>query len=266
MEIEIYQRAQSIKETNNTLEKLTEDLKEANKKLQGSNEQLKEFAYVASHDLQEPLRMISHFLQLLEKRYQDKLDKDAKEFIFYAVDGAERMKQLINDLLTYSRIESQGRPLQEIDMQEPLNWALSNLQRAIEAKEAKIFVQPLPHIKGDSTQMGMLWQNLIENALRYHQPQRPLKIHIGFVREENTLKFLIKDNGIGIDPQFHQRIFKIFQRLHSQEEYEGTGVGLAVCKKIVDRHGGRMWVESELDQGSTFYFTVPNFSSEAKQC
>jgi PAS domain S-box-containing protein len=256
--IDITEKDQAKKQ----LAQLAEELKINNQKLESSNERLLEFAYVASHDLQEPLRMVSNFVQLLQKRYKNKLDKDADEFIEFAVSGTERMKALINDLLTYSRVDSQGKPLKETNMQEVLGWALANLHSALENAKTEVVFDSLPKVWGDETQLGQLLQNLIENALRYHEPTRPIKIQVGSVDQGNCWKFFVKDNGIGIDPQFHQRIFKIFQRLHAYEEHHGTGIGLAVCKRIVERHGGKIWVESNLDQGSVFYFTLPKIIQE----
>jgi PAS domain S-box-containing protein len=246
------------------LAQLAKDLKINNQKLETSNERFKEFAYIVSHDLQEPLRMVINFMQLLQSRYHDKLDKDAEEFIEFAVNGGIRMKTLISDLLVYSRVESQGKPLKEVSMEEPLNWTLTNLQEAIKEANAKISYDPLPQVLGDTTQLGQLLQNLIANAIRYRKTSQSLKIHIGAIEENENWKLFVKDNGIGIDPQFHDRIFKIFQRLHTYEEYEGTGIGLAVCKRIVDRHGGKIWVESTPDQGSTFYFLLPKPTQETQ--
>ncbi|MBP9691965.1 MAG: PAS domain-containing protein [Alphaproteobacteria bacterium] len=262
MEIEIYRRAQDIQEVNKQLARLAKELETNNKKLENSNALLQEFAYVASHDLQEPLRMVSNFVQLLQKRYSHKLDKDAEEFIQFAVSGTERMKALINDLLMYSRVDSQGKPLKETDMQEVLNWTLATLHDALEDGGVDLSLEPLPQVLGDEIQLGQLFQNLIANALRYHAPTHPLKIQIGAIEEEDFWKLFVKDNGIGIDPQFHERVFKIFQRLHSYEEFKGTGIGLSICKRIVERHGGKIWIESEENEGSTFYFTIPKIIQE----
>jgi signal transduction histidine kinase len=260
MEIEIYRRAQEIQEANKQFAQLAKELEINNKKLENSNALLQEFAYVASHDLQEPLRMVSNFVQLLHKRYSHLLDKDGEEFIQFAVSGTERMKALINDLLLYSRVDSQGKPFKETDMQEVLNWALSNLHDALEDGGADLSFEPLPQVLGDEIQLGQLFQNLIENALRYHAPTRPIKIQIGAIEQEDCWKLFVKDNGIGIDPQFHERVFKIFQRLHSYEEFKGTGIGLSVCKRIVERHGGKIWIESRVNEGTTFYFTLPKMT------
>ncbi len=221
-----------------------------------SNADLEQFAYIASHDLQEPLRMISSYLQLLERRYKDKLDNDAHEFIAFAVDGATRMKILINDLLTYSRIGTHPPKFKIVDSKMVLRRALSHLQLSIEENQAEITVGSLPQIVADEMQLEQLFLNLVHNALKFrshHQPQ----IDIGCREKEEEYVFWVKDNGIGIEPQFADRIFIIFQRLHTIDEYPGTGIGLAISKRIVERHHGRIWVESEPGKGSTFYFTVP---------
>jgi PAS domain S-box-containing protein len=241
----------------NTKRKQAEvELKKTSENLARSNSELQQFAYVASHDLQEPLRMVASYMQLLERRYKDKLDNDAQEFIAYAVDGATRMKTLINDLLQYSRIETRANPLELTDMENALNQTLSNLEMAIKETNAVITHDALPHIIADSMQMVQLLQNLIDNGIKFHSDKLP-QIHIGAKQNENEWVFSVRDNGIGIDPQYFNRLFIIFQRLHSRDEYPGTGIGLAVCKRIVARHGGQIWVESEVGEGATFYFTIP---------
>jgi len=223
--------------------------------LERSNKELEQFAYVASHDLQEPLRMISSFTQLLARRYKDKLDAEANEFIDYAVDGANRMQRLINDLLIYSRIGTRGKPFVVTDLNDIIGQVLVNLNPAIEENHVIITNDELPTVSVDDTQMIQLFQNLIGNAVKFCAAETPC-VHISV--KENNREWIIgvKDNGIGIDPQYKERIFKVFQRLHSKEEYPGTGIGLAICRKIVERHGGRIWVESELGNGATFYFTI----------
>jgi light-regulated signal transduction histidine kinase (bacteriophytochrome) len=211
---------------------------------------------VASHDLQEPLRMVSSYIGLLERRYKEKLDSDARDFIHFAVDGAKRMQQLINDLLTYSRVTTQGKPFEPTDCEEMLNRVLMNLKVAIEEKGAKVTHDPLSSVKADGLQLERLLQNLIGNGLKYVKERAP-KIHVSAKKQEKEWLFSIDDNGIGIAPEYKEKIFGIFQRLHTREEYPGTGIGLAVCKKIVERHGGRIWVESNPGEGSIFYFTIP---------
>jgi PAS domain S-box-containing protein len=225
-----------------------------NVELLRSNQELERFAYVASHDLQEPLRMISSYTQLLAKRYQDKLDQDANDFIGFATDGAARMQILINDLLSYSRIGTRGKVFAEIDLQNTLGQALSILKINISEKHALITNDDLPVVKADDNQMLQLFQNLIGNALKFSS-SNPL-IHIGVKEEKEHYMISVSDNGIGIEPQYFEKIFQIFQRLHTREEFAGTGIGLAICKRIVERHGGRIWVESESGKGTTFYFTI----------
>lgn len=223
--------------------------------LERSNEELERFAYIASHDLQEPLRMVSSYVQLLAKKYQNKLDHEADELIHFVVDGVDRMQQLITDLLIYSRVTTQGKPLTLISSKEIVENAIRNLYLAIQEKSVEITYDLLPMIMGDAVQLLQVFQNLIGNAIKFNNSNMP-KIHIGAKQDGNKYIFCIEDNGIGIAPENHEKIFLIFQRLHSKKEYAGTGVGLAICKKIVDRHGGRLWVESELGKGAKFCFTL----------
>ncbi|MBI1278385.1 MAG: PAS domain S-box protein [Anaerolineaceae bacterium] len=225
--------------------------------LRRSNEELQQFAYVASHDLQEPLRMVTSYLQLLESRYSEKLDDDAHEFIAFAVDGAARMKALINDLLVYSRVDGAEKDFEEFNVQLSLNKALSDLALKIEDSHAVITYDPMPSVKADRVQITQLFQNLISNALKFQRGENVPQVHIGVERQETEWQFSVRDNGIGIGPQYVSRIFVIFQRLNRKDEYPGTGIGLAICKKVVERHGGRIWVESKLGEGTTFYFTIP---------
>jgi light-regulated signal transduction histidine kinase (bacteriophytochrome) len=221
-----------------------------------SNEELEQFAYVSSHDLQEPLRMISSYLQLLQRRYQGKIDDKADKYIYYAVDGAARMQNLINDLLEFSRVSTRAGEPEPTDSESILNQVLSNLDLFIKQNRAAISHDSLPEVMVDSTQLAQLFQNLIANGIKYHGEEKP-KIHISAKKKANEWVFSVQDNGIGIDQQYSEKIFEVFKRLHKKEEYPGTGIGLAICKKIVERHGGRIWVESELGKGSTFYFTLP---------
>jgi PAS domain S-box-containing protein len=239
-----------------------EQLKHYADELERSNRELQQFAHVASHDLQEPLRMVSSYLQLLEQRYQGQLDEAASEYIAFAVDGAARMQALIRDLLAYSRVGTHGEPFEPTDCQVVLEQVLRDLQVTIEKSGAVITHDPLPVVRGDATQLGQLLQNLIGNALKF-RGQRPPEIHVGVERRGNEWVFVVRDNGIGIEAQYFERIFLVFQRLHTQAEYPGTGIGLAVCKRIVERHGGRTWVESEPGQGATFYFTLPDQGATA---
>jgi len=228
---------------------------EISRKLADSNHDLQHFAYIASHDLQEPLRTITSFIQLLAKRYSGKLDKDADEFIGFVTDGAQRMQRLINDLLAYSRVESKGKPFAWFDCGDLLERVLANLRQSIEESGAVITLDHLPVICGDEMQMAQLFQNLIGNAIKFRGSAPPL-IHVGIADNQGEWEISIRDNGIGIEPKFFDRIFEIFHRLHSREKYAGTGIGLAVCKKIVERHGGRIWVDSEPGEGTTFSFTI----------
>jgi PAS domain S-box-containing protein len=233
-----------------------EDLvKQRTEELTRSNKELEQFAYVASHDLQEPLRIIAGYTQLLQQRYKGKLDEDADQFIFYMVDGAARMQNLINDLLSYSRIETRGKSFESVDCKTVIDDVLAALQMTIEDNKAVIKYGPLPTINADRTQLFQLFQNLIGNAIKFRS-DKPPRIHITAKPQNGRWLFSVKDNGIGIDPKYSERIFVIFQRLHSQDKYPGTGIGLAICKKIVERHGGRIWMESQFGKGATFYFIL----------
>jgi signal transduction histidine kinase len=225
--------------------------------LSRSNQELEHFAYVASHDLQEPLRMVASYTQLLAQRYKGRLDSDADEFIAYAVDGSERMQGLIQDLLAYSRAGTNGKTLRETSSENALNEGLRNLRATIEESGAVVTHDWLPAITTDGTQLAQVFQNLVGNGIKYRSAKVP-QVHISATKNGgNEWIFSVRDNGLGIDPQYFERIFILFQRLHGREEFEGTGIGLAICKKILERLGGRIWVESQLEKGSTFYFALP---------
>ncbi len=233
-------------------EKLAETIAE----LRASNRDLEQFAYIASHDMQEPLRMVAGYVQLLERRYKDKLDQDANDFIGFAVDGALRMRQLIDSLLEYSQVQTRQRSFEPVDLDQVLPGVLRDLEGSVLETSAQITADPLPHVYGDALQLGLVLQNLISNALKFHGEKSP-EVHIAAEELSKYWKITVRDNGIGIEPQYQERIFKIFQRLHSHAEYPGTGIGLTVCKRIVERHGGETGVESEYGKGSSFWFTLP---------
>lgn len=232
-----------------------EELLERAAKLASSNAELEQYAYVASHDLQEPLRVIAGFVQLLADRYQGKLDDDADEFIGYAVDGAHRMQTLIDDLLEYSRVGTEGKPLKPTDGNAALDQAISDLHAAIQDGDAKVTCDKLPSVYGDPTQLAHLFQNLIGNAIKFRGDDPP-RIHVSSRSNDEDLVVSVADNGIGIASQHREQIFGMFKRLHGEGKYPGNGIGLAICNKIVERHGGRIWVESEVNKGSTFHFTL----------
>jgi len=237
-------------------DKLVAELERHSEKLRRSNTELQQFAYVASHDLQEPLRMVTAYLSLLEKRYGDQLEGQAKEYMSYAMEGGMRARDLVRDLLEISRVESQAKPMSMTDMKTVLDRVCDNLAIQIKEENATIVRDVLPEVMADDAQMTVLFQNLISNAIKFHGAEVPtVKVSCESIGDQ--CQFSIKDNGIGIDPQFKDKIFVIFQRLHSRVEYEGTGIGLAIAKKIVERHGGRIWFESQIGQGTTFYFTIP---------
>jgi PAS domain S-box-containing protein len=231
------------------------EIKQTLEKLKQSNAELEQFAYVASHDLQEPLRMVASYVQLIERRYKGKLDKDADEFIGYAVDGANRMRGLIDDLLTYSRVSRLGKPFESTDVESTLDIALLNLKASITENHAVVTHDKLPVVMADGGQLVQLLQNLIGNAIKFHGKEPP-RVHVSSHDKRTEYVFSIRDNGIGISPEYYDRLFKIFQRLHTREEYPGSGIGLAVCKRIVERHGGRIWIESQVGKGSIIYFTL----------
>jgi light-regulated signal transduction histidine kinase (bacteriophytochrome) len=222
-----------------------------------SNKDLEQFAYVSSHDLREPLRTVIGFVQILQERYRDKLDAKAGEYINFAVEGAKRMQQLIEDLLAYSRVGNSGTVMKPWNTQKSLDRALGSLKGSIVASHAKITADPMPTVQADGTLLTQVFQNLIGNAIKFRS-REPLEIHVGAKRAKESWLFWVKDNGIGMDPRYSDKIFVIFQRLHTRDKYPGTGIGLAICKKIVEQHGGKIWAESELGKGATFYFTLPD--------
>jgi PAS domain S-box-containing protein len=223
--------------------------------LKRSNQELEQFAYVASHDLQEPLRMVSSYTQLLERRYKDQLDQDAKDFIFFAVDGANRMQHLINDLLDYSRVTTRGKPFVKLDLSVVLGHSIANLQKKIQETGAMIVNDDLPFVYGDEVQLVRVFQNLLDNAMKFRGDEPP-RINVSAKTIDDKIQISLTDNGIGIDKIYSDRVFTIFQRLHTKVEYPGTGIGLAICKRTIERHGGKIWFESEPGKGTTFYFTL----------
>jgi signal transduction histidine kinase len=255
-----------VEEKNNEiLERLKtqHELDLANEELKKSNNDLQQFAYVASHDLQEPLRTVASYVQLIERRYKDRLDDDAKKFIDFTVAGAVRMQKMIKDLLTYSRVSTKGNEFKRTNCEEILRLSLMNLKIAIEESQAQITHDPLPELYADGAQLIQLFQNLIGNALKFKKPGQLPAIHISAILSNEGWRISVKDNGIGIDQKYFDRIFVIFQRLHTREKYPGTGIGLSVCARIVERHGGRIWVESQPGEGTEFIFTIPALKSEA---
>ncbi|AGB36004.1 sensor histidine kinase [Natronococcus occultus] len=247
-------------------------------RLEASNEQLEQFAYAASHDLQEPLRMVSSYLSLLERRYDDDLDEDGQEFLAYAVDGAERMREMIEGLLAYSRVETQGDPFEPVDLEAVLEDVVDDLQFRLEETDASISIGSLPRVEGDDDQLRQVFQNLLENAVEY-SGDGPPTVRITAEREtacgstpeaaesvsrsDGKWVISVSDAGIGIDPDDRERVFDVFERLHSHEEYEGTGIGLALCERVVERHGGEIWIEPDPEEGTTFRLTLPDASGAA---
>ena len=263
LEARVVQRTSELRKINEQLEQEIAErrraeavLEERSQQLARSNSQLEQFAYVASHDLQEPLRMIGSYLQILEQRYKGRLDAEADEFIGYAVNGAKRMQTLINDLLAFSRVDTKAKPFREVDCAAVVDTVTRSLRMAIEDCGAQLTIEPLPKVMGDALQLEQLFQNLITNAIKFHGAQAP-QVRIEAQAEDGYWSFSVQDNGIGIAPEYFTRIFVLFQRLHHRDAYPGTGIGLAICKKIVEHHGGRIWVESELGKGCAFRFTLP---------
>src|SRR5437899_2497054 len=254
---QIQERDGALKKAHGELEQQVQAVARRAEELTRSNTELEQFAYVASHDLQEPLRMVASYTQLLAKRYKGRLDSDADEFIAYAVDGAHRMQLLIGDLLAYCRVGTKGEEPRETSSEAALEQALLNLQGAIQESGGVVTHDPLPTVIADGAQLVQLFQNVVGNAIKYRSAELP-RVHVSANKNGgNEWIFSMRDNGLGIDPKYFEKIFVMFQRLHGREEFSGTGIGLAVCKKIAARHGGRMWVESEPGKGSTFYFALP---------
>jgi PAS domain S-box-containing protein len=239
------------------IKKTEEELKRLSEELARSNAELKDFAYIASHDLKKPLQSIESFAKLLSRRYKDKLDSKADEFISYIVAGVQRLQMLIKDLLEYSQIETKAKNIKPTDCSLIVKEAMNNLKTAIDESNALVIYNKLPTIMSDPQQLISLFQNLIDNAIKFRSNKSP-RVQISAERKENEWLFSIRDNGIGIDPKNFEKLFVMFQRLHGSADYPGTGIGLSICKKIVERHGGRIWLESETAKGSTFYFTIPN--------
>ncbi len=258
--IDHHRNKEAILNLNRSLEqrvaKRTEQLTMANRALAHSNDELKQFAYVASHDLQEPLRVVTSFGQLLQRNYRGKLDDKADEWIDFIVEGGRRMQQLIQDLLGYSRIESQARPFKRVELERVLEYALANLRASIDDTGASITHQELPTVLADEPQMIQVMQNLIGNAIKFHDSEPPI-IRISATQDDGFWMISVQDNGIGIDPNHSERIFEFFTRLNDRQQFPGTGIGLPICQRVVQRHGGRIWLESSPGSGSTFFFTLP---------
>jgi light-regulated signal transduction histidine kinase (bacteriophytochrome) len=244
------------KRADEELANLARELEIRATELERSNADLQQFAYAASHDLSEPLRMVSSYVQLLARRYKDKLDSDADEFIEFAVDGTTRMQALIDGLLIYSRAGTADYVHEPVDCSKVLHETLTAIHTTLRETGATINAGPLPTVQGDATQLSQLFQNLVSNAIKFAGEEPPV-IQISAEREDGAWHFIVADNGIGIDPEHAERIFAVFQRLHGRGEYPGSGVGLAICKRIVERHHGRIWVDSSPGEGSTFHFTIP---------
>ncbi len=247
---------QRVAERTEELQMRAEALQRLNTQLAERNRELDTFTYITSHDLQEPLRMVMTYVQLFANRYKSHLDAEAEQFIHFAVEGVKRMQALLQDLLAYTRVGGQQAVLSRVDSAQVLRLTLENLRARIADARATITSDPLPPVLADASQLGLVFQNLVSNALKFRASASPC-IHISVDQEQTRYRFAIRDNGIGIAPQYAEQIFQVFQRLHTHQKYPGTGMGLAICKKIIEQHGGRIWVESALGEGSTFFFTLP---------
>jgi len=242
--------------------KTEEDMARLLSELQRSNKELEQFAYIASHDLQEPLRMIASYVQLLEQKYKGRLDEKADKYIYFAVDGALRMQNLIEALLAYSRVTTRGAPFDPVDTNLVFTHVVVNLSAVIKENHAVVTKDPLPTVRGDEAQLAQLFQNLIGNAIKFRKPDTPPLVHVSAKKARKQWAFSVRDNGIGMEAKYFDRIFQIFQRLHTHAEYPGTGIGLAICKRIVERHGGRIWLESAPGEGTTFFFTLATIGED----
>ena len=256
MAVAIVRDVSELRALDHELKRHIEEIKRANAELERSNKELEQFAYVASHDLQEPLRVISGYTQLLQRRYREQLDGNAVEYIEFAVDGAKRMQNLINDLLTFSRVSLRAKAFTPVNLADVLRIASANLRTALDESHGVVESVPLPEVSGDKTQLVQLFQNLIGNSLKFRREGIAPKIKIEAQKRGDFWEFSISDNGIGIPPQYAEKIFVIFQRLHNRDMYPGTGIGLALCKKIVERHGGEIWLDQQIQEGACFRFTL----------
>lgn len=256
LEREVRQRTQELREANKSLEGMTSKLEEFNRKILRSNKELEQFAYVASHDLQEPMRTVGNYVDLLGARIAPKLSDEEKEYLRFALEGARRAQAVIRDLLGFSRVGTDKEEFRDTDMNLVAQKAVDNLRTQIDQAGADVHVEPLPIIQADNLQMLQLLQNLISNAVKY-RGENPCKIQIFSGEETSQWIFTVKDNGIGIAPQYHEKVFEIFQRLHDRKKYDGTGMGLSICRKIIELHRGKIWIESDLGVGTRFIFTIP---------
>ncbi|WP_255171072.1 sensor histidine kinase [Natrononativus amylolyticus] len=249
-------QAREVELRNRELRRAQRELEDTINRLRTSNDRLEQFAYAASHDLQEPLRMVSSYLRLIDQRYDDALDEDGREFLAFAVDGADRMRAMIHGLLDYSRIESQGEPFTSVDLEAVFDDVRADYRMLIAETGARVTTDPLPRVEGDESQLRQVFQNLLSNAIQYSGEEPPI-VHVRAERRGSEWLLSVRDEGIGIDPQDSDRIFELFDRLHSRDEYAGTGIGLALCERIVERHGGTIWVDSDRGEGATVFFTLP---------